>query len=197
MTTSWKDRTITLNKDGEPVAKVSARKTDTLIYQWANDLLTEEELKGRKPEEYISQELGLNFTLPASALHHIAHGIQNLKKEHQSQIHDYGHAGVDKTNESLGMELNTSPKAQEVNEVPEQPVSKSSLIVRTPEEAISLCKIAFMIMFLLNGSNEKWGMNVLHLAGYSLEEINLQMERKRQQEAIELERLRNLMQKGY
>lgn len=199
--TPWKDRVIKIKKGDIVVAEVLARKVDALIYQWANDLLSEEELKGQKPEEYISKQLDLEFVLPASALHQIAFGIQKLKKEHQNQIAESGREQKDFTNSDLSLPVEEDkPEASKPSQdIPEEKkvTPGELLIVRTPEEAASLCKIAFMVVFLLHGTNDEWAMNVLTLAGYDRDEIKIQMERKKEVEAIERERLINSIRKGY
>jgi len=206
MMTEWKNRTITLYQDGKEFGKVNAALADSLLYSWANDLLLPEDLQGKKPEEYISQRLGLQTQLPASALHQLAREIKRLKETHGEQILQ-STEGQDQTGKDLNLNILSSiPAIQDTTEknlteelndvktptpevpqfVPPQPKRNrlENMLVKSPEEATLLCKILFMIMWGLNGMNEQWALNVFRMAGYDPMEIRMQLERIRQRADI-------------
>jgi hypothetical protein len=198
--TEWKNRTITLKQDGVEFGKVSAAKADALIYSWANDLIQPEELQGMKPEEYISQKLGLTTPLPATALHQLGHGLKQLKKEHQQQIveaaegkgsfpGDDAHLNLANPAMQAAVESTVPAFTPPVNPIPEKRALEN-MKVTTPGEATLLCKIMFMIQWLLTGQNENWVISVMQMAGYDPMEIKMQLERTRQQAMIAAEKQR-------
>lgn len=144
-----KDTIISIEMDGKEIARGSLHLIDRILYEYREGYIQAEGDKSR--EDIACSLLGISPTITAAQMASLWNYVQGKKQD------IFNTALATAKEESPGTYVPSPVESAVVTLSRSTPAAKSDPMSVTPEEAISLRKIAYMVAYIASDLNPEWG----------------------------------------